>query len=333
MSISKRPVIFVALVVIVAALTVGAPIAGADPWFNDRSSAIRPDDRAGTRGPGAWASSGAAQRVARPDDRAGARGPGAVASARATPAATRPDDRAGARGTWCAVAWDLHHRRPLGEHVRLGRRGDRGCQWHGLCPSSGRTGSSDGRDANEDAVVALSDSDPVERRGPHLRPSSVGPSVLEAVSIGYSVPTPRAWPPSRERTSTSSSRSASRVRAKGSRPASPTLCHRRAPRLGHPRRGGHTSNGLGSSQRHRLVAGQQRVSELPKTAGNSGNRRDSALAQPSRTGTVGNGSGVLAMQKVEGSSPFIRFEFKPFRAGDAGNRAPVMPQTDGAGPA
>ena len=39
------------------------------------------------------------------------------------------------------------------------------------------------------------------------------------------------------------------------------------------------------------------------------------------------------MQKVEGSSPFIRFEFKPFRPGDAGNRAPGMPQTDGAGPA
>ena len=53
--------------------------------------------------------------------------------------------------------------------------------------------------------------------------------------------------------------------------------------------------------------GQQRVSELPETAGNSGNRRESALAQPSRMGTVGNGSGVLAMQKVEGSSPFIRF--------------------------
>ena len=56
----------------------------------------------------------------------------------------------------------------------------------------------------------------------------------------------------------------------------------------------------------RLLAGQQRVSELPETAGISGNRRERALAQPSRTGTVGNGSGVLAMQKVEGSSPFIR---------------------------
>ena len=62
-----------------------------------------------------------------------------------------------AAGTWCAVSWDLHRRRSLGEHVRLGRRGDRGCQRHGRCPASGRTGGSDVRDANEDAVVALSD--------------------------------------------------------------------------------------------------------------------------------------------------------------------------------
>ena len=96
MSISKRPVILVALGVVAAALTAGAPIAGADPWFNDRSSVVRPDDRAGARGPGALASADAAQRATRPDDRAGARGPGAVASA--TPPATRPDDRAGARG-------------------------------------------------------------------------------------------------------------------------------------------------------------------------------------------------------------------------------------------
>ena len=98
MSISKRPVIFVTLAVVVAALTVGAPIAGADDWFNDRSSVVRPDDRAGPRGPGALASTDAAQRATRPDDRAGARGPGAVASAGAAQRATRPDDRAGARG-------------------------------------------------------------------------------------------------------------------------------------------------------------------------------------------------------------------------------------------
>jgi hypothetical protein len=97
MSTSKRQLTLVALAGVVAAITVGAPIAGADPWFNDPAS-VRPDDRAGARGPGALAgSTDAAQRATRPDDRAGARGPGAVASAGAT-LATRPDDRAGARG-------------------------------------------------------------------------------------------------------------------------------------------------------------------------------------------------------------------------------------------
>ena len=154
MSISKRPVIFVALAVIVAALTVGAPIAGADPWFNDRSSAIRPDDRAVHVGPEHWP-----LPVQHNESRGRTIGPVHVAPEpwrlpvqRQRPVG--PTTGPGRAGTWCAVAWDLHHRRPLGEHVRLGRCGDRGCQWHGLCPSSGRTGSSDGRDANEDAVVA-----------------------------------------------------------------------------------------------------------------------------------------------------------------------------------
>ena len=98
MNISMRSVIFVALAVVVAVLTVGAPIGGADPWFNDRSSVVRPDDRAEARGPGALASTGAAQRATRPDDRAGARGPGAVASSGGAQVVTRPDDRAGARG-------------------------------------------------------------------------------------------------------------------------------------------------------------------------------------------------------------------------------------------
>ena len=83
MSISKRPVIFVALAVVVA-LSVGAPIVGADPWFNDRSSVVRPDDRAGPRGPGAFASTYAAQPAMRPDDKAGTRGPGAVSPGTAT---------------------------------------------------------------------------------------------------------------------------------------------------------------------------------------------------------------------------------------------------------
>src|SRR6476619_4432064 len=39
------------------------------------------------------------------------------------------------------------------------------------------------------------------------------------------------------------------------------------------------------------------------------------------------------MQKVEGSSPFIRFEFKPFRSGDAGNRAQSCPKQTAPGPA
>jgi hypothetical protein len=98
MSISKRPVIFVALAVVVAALIVGAPIATADPWFNDRQSIVRPDDRSGPHGPGAFASSTAAEPAMRPDDRAGPRGPGAVASGGAAEPAGRPDDRAGPRG-------------------------------------------------------------------------------------------------------------------------------------------------------------------------------------------------------------------------------------------
>jgi hypothetical protein len=84
MSISKRPVTFVALAVVIATLTVGAPIAGADPWFNDRSSVVRPDDRAGARGPGAIASAGATTPATRPDDRAGPRGPGALSPGTST---------------------------------------------------------------------------------------------------------------------------------------------------------------------------------------------------------------------------------------------------------
>lgn len=84
MSISKRPVILVALGVVVAALTAGAPIAGADPWFDDRSSVVRPDDRAGARGPGAVAAANATPPATRPDDRAEARGPGALSPGTST---------------------------------------------------------------------------------------------------------------------------------------------------------------------------------------------------------------------------------------------------------
>jgi hypothetical protein len=98
MRTSKRRVTLVGFAVIVAATTAGAPIASADPWFNDRSSIVRPDDRSGPRGPGAFAASAAAEPAVRPDDRAGPRGPGAVASAAAAEPAVRPDDRPGPRG-------------------------------------------------------------------------------------------------------------------------------------------------------------------------------------------------------------------------------------------
>jgi hypothetical protein len=98
MSTSKRRVTLVALAVVVAVMTVGAPIATADPWFNDRVSIVRPDDRSGPRGPGAFASSISAEPAMRPDDRAGPRGPGAFASSTAAEPAVRPDDRAGPRG-------------------------------------------------------------------------------------------------------------------------------------------------------------------------------------------------------------------------------------------
>ena len=58
-------------------------------------------------------------------------------------------------------------------------------------------------------------------------------------------------------------------------------------------------------------ASQQRVSELPVTMGNSRKKGEVDLAQRSCFGIIGNGSGVLAMQKVEGSSPFIRSSRSP----------------------
>jgi hypothetical protein len=84
MSISKRRVVFLAFAVVVTAMTVGAPIASADPWFNDRSTSVRPDDRNGPRGPGAFASTTAAEPAVRPDDKPGPRGPGAVPGATST---------------------------------------------------------------------------------------------------------------------------------------------------------------------------------------------------------------------------------------------------------
>ena len=60
----------------------------------ERAQAQRPDDRAGARGPGAFAS-GQESTASHPDNRAGTRGPGALTAQHAT---LRPDDRAGARG-------------------------------------------------------------------------------------------------------------------------------------------------------------------------------------------------------------------------------------------
>ncbi len=84
MRTSKRRVTLVGFAVVVAATTAGAPIASADPWFNDRSSIVRPDDRSGPRGPGAFAASAAAEPAVRPDDRAGPRGPGALSGGTST---------------------------------------------------------------------------------------------------------------------------------------------------------------------------------------------------------------------------------------------------------
>jgi len=98
MSTSKRHLTLVALAVVMAAISVGAPIASADPWFDDRPNIVRPDDRSGLHGPGAFAPSTATEPAVRPDDRAAPRGPGAVASGGAAELAGRPDDRAGPRG-------------------------------------------------------------------------------------------------------------------------------------------------------------------------------------------------------------------------------------------
>ena len=53
--------------------------------------------------------------------------------------------------------------------------------------------------------------------------------------------------------------------------------------------------------------GQQWVSELRKTGGTSGHRERLNLAQQSQMGVSKDASLVLAMQKVVGSSPLLRF--------------------------
>ena len=64
-----------------------------------QSTIVRPDDRAGMRGPGAVdTQSNTVSTSTRPDDRAGMRGPGAIEQPNTVSTSIRPDDRAGTRG-------------------------------------------------------------------------------------------------------------------------------------------------------------------------------------------------------------------------------------------
>jgi hypothetical protein len=83
----KRHRILGGLAIAVASVGVAAPVAQADDWYNDSGTAIvRPDDRAGARGPLVLHRSGYVvdPGYVRPDDRAGAHGPGSAPAA--TPA-------------------------------------------------------------------------------------------------------------------------------------------------------------------------------------------------------------------------------------------------------
>ena len=80
------------LITVLAVLAVATAVAAGSAAGSVTS--VRPDDRAGARGPGA--SAGVPVTPVRPDDRAGARGPGASAGVSVT--SVRPDDRAGLRG-------------------------------------------------------------------------------------------------------------------------------------------------------------------------------------------------------------------------------------------
>jgi hypothetical protein len=69
------------------------------------SGHVRPDDRAGTRGPTSPAAAPVANVGVRPDDRAGVRGPGGLIAGTAPSVGhVRPDDRAGHRGISVASA-------------------------------------------------------------------------------------------------------------------------------------------------------------------------------------------------------------------------------------
>lgn len=83
----KTRIALVATVVVAAATL--APTGLAKPLLDrggpgaiapQQASPLRPDDRAGLRGPGAYASQHGAATSVRPDDRAGMRGPGDLTS-------------------------------------------------------------------------------------------------------------------------------------------------------------------------------------------------------------------------------------------------------------
>lgn len=90
----------IVILAVATAVATGSATASSNP--------VRPDDRAGGRGPGSIAAgvkgpggiTGAPVATERPDDRAGVRGPGSTESVPV--AAVRPDDRPGLR--WPGVA-------------------------------------------------------------------------------------------------------------------------------------------------------------------------------------------------------------------------------------
>ena len=89
------------LITVLAVLAVAIAVTAGAAAGSTKS--VRPDDRAGAKGPGAIA--GVSVASVSPDDRAGAKGSGAIAAAKGpgpiagvSVAKVRPDDRAGLRG-------------------------------------------------------------------------------------------------------------------------------------------------------------------------------------------------------------------------------------------
>jgi hypothetical protein len=89
---TMRLITVLAVLTVVTAVTAGSAVGS--------TKSVRPDDRAGAKGPGALA--GVSVVPVRPDDRAGTKGTGAIAGV--SVASVRPDDRAGAKGTGAIAA-------------------------------------------------------------------------------------------------------------------------------------------------------------------------------------------------------------------------------------